>query len=612
MRSACLVLFAVGISSLFAACGDSELTCDEGEVAEDGACVPSSGVTTSTGSGAGAGSGSGANGAGGSGADGGGGAGGVIDPGYPPFPEVIGTLSIAILTGSGTNDGTDANALSVCLSETDCFPLNVLDVDDFRVGEFDVYHFEDVGLPRANVDRVEIRSVNGTDAWRPACIEIRMDGEPVHCEDQLDALLGNGNATGEAPTWTDPSGLHESCVTCYPTTVTHGPIVGATDDSSARVAFRTDATRKVAVRLAPTGASDAPIVAYSYPLPTDDFMGEVALSGLAPATSYEVSFEVEGELSPKKATFTTASPAGSAAPLRLAFGSCARVFDQPIFDEILAFEPDAFLFVGDNHYANSADRDSLRWYYRRSAEVPERAALLASTPSLAIWDDHDFVGNNTIGSSPGKEVALRAFGEYWANPSLGTPSTPGVFFTHKIGDVELFMTDGRYYRSAESNSNGSILGAEQTEWLKTALTASTATFKVIASGSMWSFTGDETWEDFPAARAEVFDFIRDEGITGVVLLAGDVHRSLIRKIDRTAAGAYDLPEIVSSPLANTNSTCAASPPAGVTELGCFDDDDFFATLDFDTAAADPTLTAKIIDATGATRATLVVSRSELE
>ena len=31
-----------------------------------------------------------------------------------------------------------------------------------------------------------------------------------------------------------------------------------------------------------------------------------------------------------------------------------------------------------------------------------------------------------------------------------------------------------------------------------------------------------------------------------------------------------------------------------------------------TAAADPTMTAKIIDSSGATRATLVVSRSELE
>lgn len=606
MRSALTVVAALSAAFTLASCGDSELACGEGEVEQDGACVPDSPTATSA-----SGTSAGASGTGGD-SSGGGGAGGVVDPGYPEFPEVIGTLTIAIRTGSGVNDGTDANSLSLCLSDTDCFALNVLDVDDFRVGEMDVYHFEGVGLPRSDVDRVEIRSQNGTDAWRPACIEIRMDGEPVHCEDQLDALLGNGNAAGEAQTWTDPAGLHEGCTTCYPSTLTHGPIVGATDDSSARVAFRTDATRKVAVHLAPAGAADAPIVAYSYPLPTDDFMGEVALTGLEPATAYEVSFDIEGDLAPRTATFTTASPPGSEAPLRVAFGSCARDFDQPIFDVIGGVAPDLFLFVGDNHYANSADRDSLRWYYRRSADVPERAALLGTTPTLAIWDDHDFVGNNTIGSSPGKDVALRAFAEAWANPALGTPDIPGVFFRHRVGDVELFMTDGRYHRSAESDSSGSILGPEQTAWLKDALADSTATFKVIASGSMWSFTGDETWEDFPAARAELFDFIRDQSIGGVVLVAGDVHRSLIRMIERTAAGSYDLPEIVSSPLANNNSTCAATVPPGVTDLGCFDDGDFFATLDFSMDLADPTLTAKIVDANGTTRVTTTIARSDLE
>ncbi len=594
-----------------AACSDG-VTCGPGTVDRDGVCLPnaqaaSGGGATTGGTGASTGT------AGGGGA-GGEGAGGPVDPGYPDFPETVDVLSVAIRTGSGPFDGTDANGLSLCLNATECFPLDAADVDDFRVGEVDVYHFEGIALPRSAVDRVELRSVNGTDAWRPGCIELGFDGEPVYCDDDLGALLGNGNGAGEATTWSDPSALHLGCGACYPDTMTHGPMVGAVSDVDARLTLRTDATRRVAVRLLRDGVSTAPIAAYVYPSPKDDFVGEVLLTGLEPETQYQATFEIEGELAPRTASFRTmpASTGTGGSKLRFAFGSCAKDFDQPIFDTIAQTAPDAFFFVGDNHYANSPDRDSLRWYYRRSLEVPERGLLLSHTPTLATWDDHDFVGNNTIGSSPGKATALRVFSEYWANPSVGTPATPGVFFTHRMGDVEVFFLDDRYYRSDEADPNGTMLGAEQTAWLETELEASTATFKLLITGSMWSTTGGESWSDFPAARSALFDFIRDQGIDGVVLLAGDVHRSELRWVERTGAGAYDLPELVASPLANVNSTCPASPPADATGVACVDDSDFFITVDVDTTVADPTLTARIVEVGGVTRGTLTVKRSDLE
>ena len=37
----------------------------------------------------------------------------------------------------------------------------------------------------------------------------------------------------------------------------------------------------------------------------------------------------------------------------IAFGSCAREREpQPIWTEIIAKDPDLFLFIGDNHYAD--------------------------------------------------------------------------------------------------------------------------------------------------------------------------------------------------------------------------------------------------------------------
>ncbi len=137
------------------------------------------------------------------------------DPPPPTFPARIGHLTFAIRTGSGANDGTDTNTLSLCLNETRCFPMNVADVNDFRRGEMDVYHFEGVDLPRSAVDRVEIRSANGTDAWRPTCVEMQWDGEPVHCADGLTGLFGN--APGELSRWRDPAGCTAAARAATPT-----------------------------------------------------------------------------------------------------------------------------------------------------------------------------------------------------------------------------------------------------------------------------------------------------------------------------------------------------------------------------------------------------------
>jgi len=275
--------------------------------------------------------------------------------------------------------------------------------------------------------------------------------------------------------------------------------------------------------------------------------------------------------------------------------------------------PDLFLFVSDNHYGNTPDLESLWWNYRHALEVPERAELLANVSTLAIWDDHDYVGNNTNRTSPGRESALRAFGDYWATPPTGLPAEPGVYFRASRGDVDLFMLDDRYERDLPGTAGAQILGDEQHAWLERELMASTATFRIIASGSIFSTTGGESWGiDYPSSRARLFDFIRDRRIPGVVLLSGDIHRSHLRRIHRSGTGAYDLPEIVSSPLANTTSTCPASAEPDAEQVACIDAGTSFALLDVDTTLADPRILARILDGAGLEVARMEIRRSDLE
>jgi alkaline phosphatase D len=351
--------------------------------------------------------------------------------------------------------------------------------------------------------------------------------------------------------------------------------------------------------------SDAVVVDWLYPEASRDTTGALTVDALDPDTTYYVDIDVDGAPAlDAPLSFTTPPPLGAPGYTKIAFGSCAKDEEQPIFAAIDALDPDLFFYVGDNHYANSADLGSLRRYYRWSLERPERGAFAATTSTLATWDDHDYVGNNTDGDDAGKDVALRVFQEYWANPGAGTAETPGVFFSHSWGDVDFFFVDDRYYRGYDD----SILGDAQTAWLLDALDASDAAFKLVVCGSQWTMEGsDDSWREYPEARDAIFDDLRDLGIEGVVLLSGDVHRSELRRIDRDDAGAYDLPELTSSPLANDNASCDEDDDL----RACLDQTRYFTTLEIDTTAAEPYLLARVRDEAGEVVSDWLIYRYEL-
>ena len=525
------------------------------------------------------------------------------DPGMPNFPSTIGRLSITIRTGSGSFDGTDTNAVEVCLTESTCFPLDIEEVDDFRIGELDAYTFEGLSLPREEVDRVEIRSSGGSDAWRPSCLELHFDGEPVYCNDTLSEWFGDEE--NELTSWIDENGLQRACDSCYLSPLSHGPMIGALTPESAKLWIRTNATRGVALQLneGEQVSEISTIVAWSYPSASEGYSSTMSVSGLKPATTYSYGFRIDDQLhtSPEW-HFQTPPPKGASTSLTLAFGSCAKLQLQPAFETLSDLDPDLFLFVGDNHYANSNDLNTLRWYYNSSRAIEPRQAFLGHTSTIATWDDHDFTGNNTDGSAPGKDTALRVFTEYWANPGYGTSDTPGVFFQTSWGDVDIFMLDDRYYRGLEN----SMLGDAQAAWFLDGLSRSTATFKLLVSGSQWTTEGtSDSWNGFETARASIFQHIADEKITGVVLLSGDVHRSEFRLISNEREGSYDLPELTSSPLANIPSPCNAD----TAELRACVALPSYVTLDIDTSAG--TLIASMADQTGAVLHEWTITESDL-
>src|SRR6266542_3357417 len=86
--------------------------------------------------------------------------------------------------------------------------------------------------------------------------------------------------------------------------------------------------------------------------------------------------------------------------------------------------------------------------YRRQRSFEPLQRLLTAAPQVAIWDDHDYGPNDSDASYTLKGETLALFKRYWANPSYGLPEAPGVFGYAHLGDVDLFLLDDRYYRSA--------------------------------------------------------------------------------------------------------------------------------------------------------------------
>jgi len=364
-----------------------------------------------------------------------------------------------------------------------------------------------------------------------------------------------------------------------------GPMVGHVDATEANLwAWAGDPAPPMRVRWwaeeggSPEGASWVAMTA------RDDEHGAVRarITGLTPATAYRYEVEVAGAVTPTSGgRFATAPAAGTPSAFRIATSSCMKVGrypEQPSFSLLLRERPAMHLLLGDVVYANTTDPERLWRAHLEQRRVKQFAEVLRNVPTYAIWDDHDYGSNDSDGTEPGKERSLRAFTEVWANPGAGTEQVPGAFYRFSRGEVDFFVLDGRYHRSPDAAPNDEskrMLGDAQFEWLRRELIASKAKFKVLASGSTMLTSPADGWRLYDFSRQRLFDLIMSNDIGGVIYLSGDIHFTAVVVHSSRTTGGYPVPEVISSGIANGS------------QQG-------FATLDFDTTVADPTIRVRII------------------
>lgn len=303
----------------------------------------------------------------------------------------------------------------------------------------------------------------------------------------------------------------------------------------------------------------------------DAYVLRFAIGGLQPGTKYGYRVLLdEHEQNPGQPLgfdtqpfwqFRTDPPA-----FKVALGSCTYVnepgFDRPgepygsnygIFDAIASKSPDLMLWLGDNVYLREPDVQAWSGYlhrYSHTRSLPEMQRLLRSTHHYAIWDDHDFGPNDANGSWIHKDWALKCFELFWMNPSTGIPGMPGITTAFQFHDIDFFLLDNRYHRTAQDMEEGEshILGDEQLGWLIEALKYSRAPFKLVAIGGQVLNTAAvfETHAQFAEERQYLIERITEENIRGVVFLTGDRHHSEFSKF--TAENGIVVYDLTVSPL----------------------------------------------------------------
>jgi alkaline phosphatase D len=379
--------------------------------------------------------------------------------------------------------------------------------------------------------------------------------------------------------------------------VTHGVAVGEVTATSAVIWSRASEASEMRVEVDVDERLDSPRVATTRATVERDFTASVFIDELQPDTRYHYRVRFDNS-APALGSFRTAPLAQNVQPVRFVvmgdLGGHGYCREQgrgySFFTEMETLEPHFLVANGDMIYADSAcaqeraeggenipgdfpriddpsvdwtDAAAVRevylahWRYNRADEHFQK--LLASTSMYSQWDDHEVI--NDFGAEwPSLSIVMERAGY----PNLVREGRDALFDFHPMRrhrdepdriyrsfrwgkDAELFLLDARSYRSLNDLSdrpenNKTLLGQAQLNWLKSELSNSDATWKIVSTdvplsiptGSQANLYGRDAFADgtdadysartgFESELAELLEHLDRENIQNIVFVATDVH-----------------------------------------------------------------------------------------
>ncbi|XP_004300071.1 PREDICTED: uncharacterized protein LOC101305076 isoform X1 [Fragaria vesca subsp. vesca] len=267
---------------------------------------------------------------------------------------------------------------------------------------------------------------------------------------------------------------------------------------------------------------------------------------------------------------------------RIGFGSCAnQSAPQPIWDAIIKFDPQVFIWLGDNIYGDirlpnklfgrkrnigpwknterfvPASKQEMKSKYEKAKSNPGYSRLRQKTKVIGTWDDHDYGLNDAGKEFAGKITNQRLMLDFLDEPhDSPRRKQAGVYASYTFGptgrQIKVILLDTRYHRDP-LRSDGSILGSSQWTWLEQELHGSPTAVTIIGSSiqvisNLSATTGPffymESWGRFPKERDRLFKLLADSKRGGVFFISGDVHFGEITRYD--CATGYPLYDVTAS------------------------------------------------------------------
>lgn len=241
---------------------------------------------------------------------------------------------------------------------------------------------------------------------------------------------------------------------------------------------------------------------------------------------------------------------------RIAFGSCNKQDQaQPLWDPIVATEPNLFIWAGDIVYNDTEDLQQMRANYQRQKENPGYRRLRESLlPGRVIgtWDDHDYGAEDAGLYYPERDGSQRELLNFLDEPADSVRrGTAGVYssrtYSHGRHLITVILLDTRYFRE-DPGPEADILGEKQWAWLSEVLRQSRSDLHFIVSSIQ--FVAEEhayeSWARFPKAKQRMYELIRNSGVPGVVFLSGDRHFAELSVNKDPAQVPYPIYDLTSS------------------------------------------------------------------
>jgi len=377
-------------------------------------------------------------------------------------------------------------------------------------------------------------------------------------------------------------GLSHLCL-AQSVSLTHGPVVGAVTDNSARVFVRTDNEAEVRIRYSTEpDLSDYQESSVSTTGDVHDFTTRISLYSLDPSTTYylDVLVNDQSQLESPYPRFKTFPPRGVATPFKFVVLTDFKSADSGNVPNVSTFQnasneqPDLVYIGGDFDHRDpttlAEKRQMFKDLYTPANNYEDFVfEILRKYAVVHNWDDHDYGADNGDKTYAHKARSLRVFEEYFPAYSV---TDYGVWQNFSFGHADFFLLDSRSQRDPSTDPqspdksmlDGDNLGTDgQLRWLQRRLRSSTATWKFILTPVVFNPTNPvmDSWYGYLDERDLIVNFIKDNNMEGVILISGDRHAGAIDNGMNS-----DFPEML-VPAANMNGCASSTPSGGDVPLG---------------------------------------------